>query len=676
MTKEELQRTILEGIPENLPDHPGIDPSQKHAPKRPLLLSPKELELALHNALRYFKPKWHEILAPEFLEEYYNYGRIYMYRFRPTHPMKAYPFDWYPGKSVQARAIQLMYQNNLDDQAPVAQFPHELITYGGNGTVFQNWAQYRLTMQYLATMTDSQTLPLYSGHPLGLFPSHKNAPRVVISNGLMIPKYSTKKEYNRLAAMGNTMYGQMTAGSAMYIGSQGIVHGTTITLMNAARKYLGLSPEENLGGKLFVTSGLGGMSGAQAKASVICGAVAVIAEIDPDVIRKCQDQKWLNIVTSNLDEVVDLARIARSQRQAISIGYQGNIVDLWGHLYQKGIKIDLGSDQTSLHNPYEGGYYPCEYTLEEANELMTADPEKFKDAVHGSLRRQVALINQHCDRGMHFWDYGNNFLQMASIAGADIAGGDSKYRYPSYVEHLMGPICFDHGFGPFRWVCLSGKKEDLALTDAIAANVLEKMYINAEPEIEQQLKDNLEWVQAAMQNKLVIGSQARILYANAEGRNLIAQKFNEAVANGNICAPIVIGRDHHDTGGTDSPERETANISDGTKITADMATQNVIGDAFRGATWVSIHNGGGIGWGEVINGGFGLVLDGSQRAGHNAKQMIFWDVNNGVARRAWGRNKGAISAIKTEMFKHQNLRVTMPNLADPEYISTLVKSKS
>jgi len=673
MTKHEqierFKEEILAGIGTKIPEMPEPEPGIPRAPVRPLTLSAKEQELALINALSYFPSEWHEILAPEFLQELRTLGRIYMHRFRPSYEMKARPIEWYPGKTVTGRAIQLMYQNNLDPE--VAQFPYELITYGGNGTVFQNWAQYRLTMQYLARMEEDQTLAMYSGHPLGLFPSHEYAPHMIISNGMMIPNYSSKEEYNRLAALGKTMYGQMTAGSAMYIGPQGIVHGTTITIMNAARRYLGLGPGENLAGKVFVSSGLGGMSGAQAKATVIAGGVAVIAEINPAAIKRRYAQGWLNYWSDDLDKVIYEMELSESKGEARSIGYLGNVVDLWEALVEEGLQIDLGSDQTSLHNPYEGGYYPQGLSLEESQEMMTEEPDRFRRHVHKSLVRQVELIEEMVSRGMHFWDYGNAFMKMISVAWEDIKVASNNPAYPSYVEHLMGPLYFDYGFGPFRWVCCSGEKSDLQITDRIAADVLSEMANYAPPEIAQQLADNQKWIQDAEENGLVVGSLARILYAHAPARIEIAQRFNGAIRTGTIKGPIVIGRDHHDTGGTDSPFRETANIHDGSVYTADMAIQNVIGDAMRGASWVSIHNGGGVGWGDVINGGFGLVLDGDIKKSHIAEQMLGWDVNNGIGRRAWARNPGAIWAAKDAMKSDPAVKITLPNPVSKSVLENL-----
>jgi urocanate hydratase len=658
---------VAAGIPNTLPPMPPDLPGVSHAPKRPDVLTDAEKRTALRNALRYFPAQMHAALAPEFARELAEDGRIYMRRFRPTYEMKARPVEEYPARCRQAASIMLMIQNNLDPT--VAQHPQELITYGGNGTVFQNWAQYLLTMRYLSEMTEEQTLVLYSGHPLGLFPSHPDAPRVVLTNGMVIPNYSSRADYDRLAALGVTSYGQMTAGSFMYIGPQGIVHGTTITLLNAGRKYLGLEGDEGLGGKLYVTSGLGGMSGAQAKASVIAGAVGVIAEINPKALYKRHEQGWLDEVETDLGAL--LARIDRAvkDKEAVSIGFLGNVVDLWEALDAAGVHVDLGSDQTSLHNPYLGGYYPAGLTLEESNAMMTEDPEGFRERVQESLRRHVAAVRSLSDKGMRFWDYGNAFLLEASRAGAEgITKPDGSFAWPSYVEDIMGPMCFDYGFGPFRWVCCSGDPDDLTITDVIAAQVLEQHAERAEPEIRQQVLDNLRWIHAAEDNELVVGSQARILYADRQGRMDIAQAFNEAIARGTVGGPVVLGRDHHDVSGTDSPYRETANIRDGSMFCADMAVHNFVGDAFRGATWVSLHNGGGVGWGEVINGGFGLVLDGSPEAGRRAQQMLGWDVGNGLARRAWAGNPGGIYASKVAMQTTPGLQVTLPEIAEESVI--------
>jgi urocanate hydratase len=656
-----FRASIAEGIPDTLPPVPPPDDSVSHAPRRRAVLSPEERQLAVRNALRYFAPKHHEVLGAEFSRELDLDGRIYMRRFRPTdYEMRAHPIDWYPARSRAAAAIMLMIQNNLDPA--VAQHPHELITYGGNGTVFQNWAQYRLTMKYLSEITDEQTLVLYSGHPLGAFPSHPDAPRLVVTCGMVIPNHSRPEDYERLAALGVTSYGQMTAGSFMYIGPQGIVHGTAITLLNAGRKYLGVPESEGLGGRVFVSSGLGGMSGAQAKAAVIAGAVGVIAEIDPKAVRKRHEQGWLQEVESDLDRV--LARIERARRfgQALSLGYVGNVVDLWERLAREGVGVDLGSDQTSLHNPFAGGYYPAGLTLEEAGERMRKDPEGFRECVRASLRRQVAAINVMAGRGMRFWDYGNAFLLEASRAGADVGSAEAGFRYPSYVEDIMGPMCFDYGFGPFRWVCTSGKTEDLRATDRLAAQVLESMAASTPPETRRQVLDNARWIRQAEGHGLVVGSQARILYADEEGRKRIALAFNEAIRSGEIAAPVVLGRDHHDVSGTDSPYRETANVRDGSSLCADMAVHNFAGDSFRGATWVSLHNGGGVGWGEVVNGGFGLVIDGSRDADRRIRSMIAWDVTNGLARRAWAGNEGAIFAIRRAMAADPSLQVTLPHV--------------
>lgn len=665
-----FQEQILAGIPQTLPEPKDYDHSINHAPKRKEILSSEEKSLALKNALRYFPAEQHAVLAAEFAQELKDYGRIYMYRFRPDYEMYARPIDDYPAKSKQAAAIMAMIQNNLDPR--VAQHPHELITYGGNGAVFQNWAQYRLAMQYLATMTDEQTLVMYSGHPLGLFPSHKDAPRVIVSNGMVIPNYSKPDDWEKFNALGVSQYGQMTAGSYMYIGPQGIVHGTTITVMNAARKQLisrGIeATKENLRGMLFVTAGLGGMSGAQGKAGVISGVVSVIAEINPMAARKRYDQGWVDEIHQDLDELIPRIRKAISDKEVVALAYQGNIVDLWERLDLENIKVDLGSDQTSLHNPWAGGYYPVGYSYEESRTMMAEEPERFKACVQESLRRHAAAVGRLADKGMYFFDYGNAFLLEASRAGADIVLADGKFRYPSYVQDIMGPLFFDYGFGPFRWVCMSQDPEDLAKSDRIAANVLKEIYKTAPEDIKGQMMDNIRWIEEAAKNKLVVGSQARILYADCQGRSKIALAFNEAIRRGEISAPIVLGRDHHDVSGTDSPFRETSNIYDGSAFTADMAVHNVIGDAFRGATWVSIHNGGGVGWGEVINGGFGMVIDGSEDADRHISEMLLWDVNNGIARRSWARNTGAIDAIKREMERTPGLKVTLPNIADEEII--------
>lgn len=652
-----FQEQILEGIPAELPAMPPFDPSINHAPKRKQILSEDERKLAIRNALRYFESKHHETLAKEFADELDTYGRIYMYRLRPTYRMYARPIAEYPGKSLQAKAIMLMIQNNLD--YAVAQHPHELITYGGNGAVFQNWAQYRLTMKYLAEMTDEQTLVMYSGHPMGLFPSHSDAPRVVVTNGMMIPNYSKPDDWEKFNALGVTQYGQMTAGSYMYIGPQGIVHGTTITVLNAGRKIS--KNGEDLRGKLFVTSGLGGMSGAQPKAGNIAGCITVCAEVNPKVVHTRYSQGWVDEVISELDLLVQRVRQAKENQKVVSIAYEGNIVDVWERFYAEEILIDLGSDQTSLHNPWAGGYYPVGLSFEESQKMMADRPEEFHDRVQESLRRHAAAVNMHAARGTYFFDYGNAFLLECSRAGAEIFAPDHiNFRYPSYIQDILGPMCFDYGFGPFRWICASGKESDLDATDAIATRVLEEMAQAAPAEIKQQMEDNIRWIKSAKTNQLVVGSQARILYADAEGRMKIAEAFNNAIAEGKI-GPVILGRDHHDVSGTDSPYRETSNIYDGSRFTADMAIQNVIGDSFRGATWVSIHNGGGVGWGEVINGGFGMVLDGTAAADKRLKSMLFWDVNNGIARRSWARNEGAVFAIKRAMEAQPLLKVTIPN---------------
>ena len=665
MTLEEFQADIRAGIPDILPEPKPYDTSINHAPRRKDILTHAEKELALRNALRYFPAKHHALLAPEFAEELRRYGRIYMYRLRPDYDMHARPIDEYPAKCRQAAAIMLMIQNNLDKA--VAQHPHELITYGGNGAVFQNWAQYRLTMKYLSEMTDSQTLVMYSGHPLGLFPSHPDAPRVVVTNGMVIPNYSKPDDWERMNALGVSQYGQMTAGSYMYIGPQGIVHGTTITVMNAARKRF-TDGRTSARGMLFVSSGLGGMSGAQAKAGNISGVVSVIAEINPKAARKRHEQGWVDELHDSLDELIPRIRKAVADKETVSLAYVGNIVDLWERLADEGVKVDLGSDQTSLHNPWAGGYYPVGLSYEESNRMMAEEPQRFREHVQESLRRQVAAINRLAAEGMYFFDYGNAFLLESSRAGADVMREDGRFRYPSYVQDIMGPMFFDYGFGPFRWVCTSGKPEDLEMTDRLAAEVLEDMCRTAPGSIRGQLEDNLHWIREAGPNRLVVGSQARILYADCEGRTRIALAFNKAIAEGRISAPVVLGRDHHDVSGTDSPYRETSNIYDGSNLTADMAVQNVIGDSFRGATWVSIHNGGGVGWGEVINGGFGMVIDGSEDAARHIREMLFWDVNNGIARRSWARNDGAVEAIRREMERTPQLRVTLPSFADDELI--------
>ena len=666
MTLSEFQESITAGIPDTLPAPKPYDTSINHAPKRKDILTPEQKELALANALRYFDPKHHEVLAPEFAEELRKYGRIYMYRFRPEYEMYARPIDHYPARSRQAAAIMLMIQNNLDKA--VAQHPHELITYGGNGAVFQNWAQYRLTMKYLSQMTDNQTLVMYSGHPLGLFPSHPDAPRVVVTNGMVIPNYSKPDDWERLNAMGVSQYGQMTAGSYMYIGPQGIVHGTTITVMNAARKRYKES-QTDARGMLFISSGLGGMSGAQPKAGNISQVVSVVAEINPKAAEKRHSQGWVDELHYSLDELVARVRSAVAAKEVVSLAYVGNVVDLWERLAEENIAVDLGSDQTSLHNPWAGGYYPVGYSYEESNRMMAEEPERFRAAVQESLRRQVAAINKLTARGMYFFDYGNAFLLESSRAGADIMAEDGiNFRYPSYVQDIMGPMFFDYGFGPFRWVCTSGKAEDLEATDRIAAEVLLNIAKSAPKDIVGQLEDNIHWIVEAGKNRLVVGSQARILYADCQGRMKIAEAFNRAIASGEISAPIVLGRDHHDVSGTDSPYRETSNIYDGSNLTADMAVHNVIGDSFRGATWVSIHNGGGVGWGEVINGGFGMVIDGSDDSARHIREMLLWDVNNGIARRSWARNKGAIDAIRRQMEVTPDLQVTLPNFADENLI--------
>lgn len=655
-----FQEQIQEGIPSVLPQAKPYETDINHAPKRKEILTPDEKKLALRNALRYFEPQYHAELIKEFSEELEKYGRIYMYRLRPDYKMYARPIEEYPGKSNQAKAIMLMIQNNLD--YAVAQHPHELITYGGNGAVFSNWAQYRLTMKYLGEMTDEQTLVMYSGHPMGLFPSHKEAPRVVVTNGMMIPNYSKPDDWEKFNALGVSQYGQMTAGSYMYIGPQGIVHGTTITVLNGGRKIS--KNGEGLEGKVFVTSGLGGMSGAQPKAGNIAGCITVCAEVNPKAVYTRHSQGWVDEVIKDVDSLVKRVRDAKANQEVVSIAYQGNVVDVWEAFDKQDIYVDLGSDQTSLHNPWAGGYYPAGLSLEESNTMMAENPELFKEKVQESLRRQATAINKHTAKGTYFFDYGNAFLLEASRAGADIMAEDGiNFKYPSYVQDIMGPMCFDYGFGPFRWVCASGKPEDLAKTDAIAAAVLEEMAKTAPVEIKQQMQDNIKWIKGAQENKLVVGSQARILYADAQGRINIAEAFNKAIANGEI-GIVVLGRDHHDVSGTDSPYRETSNIYDGSRFTADMAIHNVIGDSFRGATWVSIHNGGGVGWGEVINGGFGMVLDGSPEASRRLESMLFWDVNNGIARRSWARNDEAIFAIKRAMEVQPLLKVTLPNIVD------------
>lgn len=671
MTKEEFRAVVAEGIPSKLPAPKPRDPEINHAPRRKDILSDEEKKLALRNALRYFPKELHKELAPEFAQELADYGRIYMYRLRPDYEMKARPIDWYPARTPQAAAIMLMIQNNLDKA--VAQHPHELITYGGNGAVFQNWAQYRLVMKYLSEMTENQTLVMYSGHPLGLFPSHPDAPRVVVTNGMVIPNHSKPDDWERMNALGVSQYGQMTAGSYMYIGPQGIVHGTTITVMNAARRK---RHSDDIGGILFVSSGLGGMSGAQPKAGDIAGVVSIVAEINPKAVTKRYEQGWVDEVYTELDPLLERARKAVAAREAVSLAYQGNVVDLWERLAETpDLTVDLGSDQTSLHNALAGGYYPVGYSYEEANRMMAEEPERFAEAVDESLRRQVNAINTIAERGMYFFDYGNAFLLKSSQAGADImaSDGSNKFRYPSYVQDIMGPLFFDYGFGPFRWVCTSGDPEDLALTDRLAAEVLERELAEAPDDIRGQLADNLHWIREAGKNKMVVGSQARILYADSKGRTNIALEFNKAVKDGRLKAPVVLGRDHHDVSGTDSPYRETSNIYDGSQFCADMAVHNVIGDAMRGATWVSLHNGGGVGWGEVINGGFGMVVDGSDASERHIREMLLWDVNNGISRRAWARNSGSIDAIKREMARTPGLEVTLPNFVDDEIIETSIK---
>lgn len=669
MDIKRFRETLLQGIPDTLPQPKPYDSNINHAPVRKDLLSLEEKKLALKNALRYFDAKHHDILAPEFADELKRYGRIYMYRFRPDYKMYARPIYEYPHQSIQAAGIMLMIQNNLD--YAVAQHPHELITYGGNGAVFQNWAQYLLTMQYLAKMTDEQTLVIYSGHSMGLFPSHKEAPRVVVTNGMVIPNYSKQDDWEKFNALGVSQYGQMTAGSYMYIGPQGIVHGTTITVMNAARK-VAKDNENPFAGKLFLTSGLGGMSGAQPKAGNISGLISVTAEINPKVTHTRHSQGWVDEVFENLDLLAARVKKAKMAKEVVSIAYQGNIVDVWEKFDTENIFVDLGSDQTSLHNPWAGGYYPVSLTLEESQQMMAHQPDIFKEKVQESLRRHALAINNHAAKGTYFFDYGNAFLLEASRAGADVWSPDGKtFKYPSYVQDIMGPLFFDYGFGPFRWVCTSNNPEDLKISDKIAGEVLSSLMIRSPKEIQNQMADNIQWINSAQDNKLVVGSQARILYADAEGRIKIAEAFNRAIAEGIISAPIVLGRDHHDVSGTDSPYRETSNIYDGSSFTADMAIQNVIGDSFRGATWVSIHNGGGVGWGEVINGGFGMLLDGTQDADKRLKSMLFWDVNNGISRRSWARNEGAQFAAKRAMENNPNLKITLPNLADDRLIDSV-----
>jgi len=667
MSNLTFEQDIQHGIPTDIPSKKAFDPTVNHAPKRKEILSKEEKKLALQNALRYFPKEQHAELIIDFAEELDVFGRIYMHRYRPDYKMYARPISEYPGKSEQAKAIMLMIQNNLD--YAVAQHPHELITYGGNGAVFQNWVQYRLTMKYLSEMTDEQTLVMYSGHPMGLFPSHKNAPRVVVTNGMMIPNYSKPDDWEKFNALGVTQYGQMTAGSYMYIGPQGIVHGTTITVLNAVRRIA--KNRDDIKGKLFITAGLGGMSGAQPKAGNIAGVISVTAEVNPKAANTRHSQGWVDEIISDLDELTVRVRKAKDAKETVSIAYLGNVVDVWEKFFDENIYVDLGSDQTSLHNPWAGGYYPAGLNFEEANEMMANEPEKFKTYVQESLRRHAAAVNKHTSKGTYFFDYGNAFLLEASRAGGEVmAENHIDFKYPSYIQDILGPMCFDFGFGPFRWVCASGKPEDLEKTDAIACQVLEEMMLTSPEEIQQQMADNIQWIKGAQENKLVVGSQARILYADVEGRMRIAEAFNQAIANGEI-GPVVLGRDHHDVSGTDSPYRETSNIYDGSKFTADMAIQNVIGDSFRGATWVSIHNGGGVGWGEVINGGFGMLLDGSADADRNLKMMLHWDVNNGIARRNWARNENAIFAIKRAMEAEPLLKVTLPNMVDESLLENL-----
>ncbi|MBX3162855.1 MAG: urocanate hydratase [Bacteroidetes bacterium] len=669
MELKEFQQLISQGIPSELPTAKPYESNINHAPKRKDVLSSDEKKLAVKNALRYFDKKYHAILAKEFAQELKTYGRIYMYRFRPDYKIYARPILDYPHKSIQAAAIMHMLSNNLD--YVVAQHPHELITYGGNGAVFQNWAQYLLTMQYLSVMTDEQTLVLYSGHPLGLFPSHKDAPRVVVTNGMMIPNYSKPDDWEKFNALGVTQYGQMTAGSFMYIGPQGIVHGTTITVMNAARKIVRSEAERK--GKLFVTCGLGGMSGAQPKAAKIAGLVSITAEINPKAVNTRHSQKWVDEVFDNLDKLIVRTKQAQQNKEAVSLAYQGNVVDLWERLVKENMKVDIGSDQTSLHNPWAGGYYPVGFSLEESNKMMSENPDKFKEEVQKTLVRHINAVNTLAKNGMYFFDYGNAFLLEVGRAGGDVFANkeSGEFKYKSYVQDILGPMCFDFGFGPFRWVCTSAKPEDLAVTDKLAQQVLEEMYKTAPEEIKQQLNDNIVWIKDAQKNNLVVGSQARILYADSEARIKIAQAINNAIKERKISAPVVLGRDHHDVSGTDSPYRETSNIYDGSKFTADMAVQNFVGDAFRGATWISLHNGGGVGWGEVINGGFGLVLDGSADAERRLQQLLFWDVNNGISRRAWARNDEALFAIKREMQRTPNLKVTLPNVVENNILENL-----
>jgi urocanate hydratase len=675
---EMFQDDIRLGIPDELPPLKPLDPSVSHAPRRKDILNKAEKQLALRNALRYFHPKHHSLLVKEFQQELKDYGRIYMHRLRPDYAMYARPVDQYPARSKQAAAIMLMIQNNLDPA--VAQHPHELITYGGNGAVFQNWAQYRLAMKYLSEMTDDQTLVMYSGHPMGLFPSSAEAPRVVVTNGMMIPNYSKPDDWERFNALGVTQYGQMTAGSYMYIGPQGIVHGTTITVMNAARMCLrkrGVPPgKDDFRGMLFVTAGLGGMSGAQPKAAKVAGIVSITAEINPAASRKRHAQGWVDEVHTDLDTIIDRAEEARKTGNTLSLAYEGNIIDLWEALVRRGIKVDIGSDQTSLHNPFAGGYYPAGFSLEESNAMMADEPERFHEEVYKSLKRHTAAVNSLSEQGMYFFDYGNAFLLEASRSGADVikqsTGAEMEFRYPSYVQDILGPLCFDYGFGPFRWVCCSGDPADLDTTDRLAAEVLRELLVDAPDDIRGQIQDNLTWILHAKENQLVVGSQARILYADAQGRMKIAARFNQAIASGEIKGTIVLGRDHHDVSGTDSPYRETSNIYDGSRYTADMAVQNFAGDAFRGATWISLHNGGGVGWGEVINGGFGMVIDGSSDSDRRIKSMLHWDVNNGIARRAWARNKEAITAIERAMQQEPKLKITVPNLVDDALLNGLI----
>ena len=671
MTVEEFKKSVAEGIPTTLPQAKPYNPEVNHAPKRKKILTPDEERLALRNALRYFPAELHAALAPEFADELRRYGRIYMYRYRPDYDMYARPIDHYPARSRQAAAIMMMIQNNLDPA--VAQHPHELITYGGNGAVFQNWAQYRLVMKYLSEMTDEQTLVMYSGHPLGLFPSSKEAPRVVVTNGMVVPNYSKPDDWERFNAMGVSQYGQMTAGSYMYIGPQGIVHGTTITVLNAGRRH---SKDGKLAGMLFVTAGLGGMSGAQPKAGNIAGVISITAEINPKAVEKRHAQGWVDEVYTDLDELMARVAKAREAKETVSLAYQGNVVDLWERLAKDDVKVELGSDQTSLHNPWAGGYYPVGMSFEESKVMMAENPDEFKRRVQESLRRQVAAINKLTAKGMYFFDYGNAFLLESSRAGADVLNSDGTFRYPSYVQDIMGPLFFDYGFGPFRWVVTSGKPEDLAVTDRLAAEVLEDIRRTAPDDIIGQLDDNIHWIREASRNHLVVGSQARILYADAEGRTRIALAFNDAIARGELSAPVVLGRDHHDVSGTDSPFRETSNIYDGSRYCADMAVQNVIGDSFRGATWVSLHNGGGVGWGEVINGGFGMVIDGTPEAARRIRSMLLWDVNNGIARRSWARNQGAVNAIKREMERTPGLCVTLPNFVDDSIINSTFETEN